>query len=357
MTDTEAAFSSEELDGVQKNLPGISGSQQARFVQECIQYYRGWYGAHRDRISRGEIQADQALIIILSESPELSLKALVSSDAGASRSYRKSFSLESGLAIATENFRKILKSDITFSNADKLFEFVISNVNQDDVFVILFPSQKRLLVHMENEDLEEWIDNPYEETINVVEEDVTPESVLKQIEIFHERATRTPLCWAARRMWVVGDSSVKLCEFPENMVQSFMLTHFSAWVSRDSAPAQVLEEINNPGGRLDILISRTSQNLNQSLIYKLELKVLNPSKNPKYNQDWALSGVTQANDYRDKTSSVDSCFACIFDARINKKAIVGLEEKASELDVKLSFNIMDVPEPKNKKKVQKRSSA
>jgi hypothetical protein len=141
------------------------------------------------------------------------------------------------------------------------------------------------------------------------------------------------------------------------MVQSFMLTHFSAWVSRDSAPAQVLEEINNPGGRLDILISRTSQNLNQSLAYKLELKVLNPSKNPKYNQDWAFSGVTQANDYRDKTSYADFCFACIFDARTNKQAIVGLEEKASELDVKLSFNVMDVPEPKKKKKVQKRNSA
>jgi hypothetical protein len=206
MTDTETAFSSEELDGVQRDLPGISGPQQTRFVQECIQYYRGWYNAHRDRINRGEIQADQALIIILSESPELSLKSLVSSDAGASRVFRKSFSLESGVAAATENFRKILKSDISFSNADKLFDFLIGNVSQDDIFVILFPGQKRLLVHMENEDLEEWIDNPYEETINVVEEDVTPEAVLKQIEIFHEKATRTPLCWAARRMWVIDES-------------------------------------------------------------------------------------------------------------------------------------------------------
>lgn len=335
-------FTSDELSLVDGKLPGISGNQKLRFIQHCIEYYRGW----RDRIasqknqSNVNIPTDSVLVLVLSDSPKLEPKLDVSLCDVDKKVFKISYSLCQGLAVCTENLESIRKLFDSFDSSDSALEFVENNLSDKDIFVIIFTMQGRYLVHQHGEQISDWVKDPPEFFVEVNDNEINSDTIEQQIEKFHVEGTAKPQGLVARTMWNRSDKTkLALYPLPEIRVQSGLLIHLRAWYR--SVAVFIDEEIPNANGRLDIRVARVLPGSQKTVTTILELKVLSPSNSPKKNRDWAISGVTQANSYRQPDT--DICFACIFDARATKEDVAGLEESATAHNVKVLLKAMEPP--------------
>lgn len=83
----------------------------------------------------------------------------------------------------------------------------------------------------------------------------------------------------------------------------------------------------------------------------IELKVLNPAASDAENLKWAHKGIEQAHNYKTKTRDTDAAFACIYDARRDKRvSMPSLSLDAAEKGVLLKLQPMAVPKPRKPKK-------
>jgi hypothetical protein len=342
---TNEIFSEEELSSLNSFDGGASGTDESRFIQACIQYYREWLDANEARLD--EININQSLVFVYSEIPMGNPGVPQHLYTTSQRVFAKNLSVENGLAVCNENFSIINKLIPEFSDSDAAMSFVVDNFTDDHVFAMINIRQKRIFVHQGQEPLADWCNDPTIIKINTDANDVTPERLEEEIAKFHSTATRTNLSHIARLIWRYDPLCFR--DHPELHVQSGLLLYLMGCFRH--AKVFVEEEITNSGGRMDIRVSRTHPKKIESIV---ELKLLDPSRSENDLISWSMKGVTQAHGY--KTEFTDVAFACIFDGRKVKSLMPTVIQKANELDVRLCVHQMDVPQDKVKKS-RKKSNA
>jgi hypothetical protein len=75
----------------------------------------------------------------------------------------------------------------------------------------------------------------------------------------------------------------------------------------------------------------------------MELKVLRPDRSAKWNQDWALSGIQQALDYRKAEKYSGPSFLCCYDGRKVDADMPEVESRAAEVEVASRRYFMTTP--------------
>lgn len=333
------AFTPSELEALNSQLPSVSGSPENRFIQACILYYQSWLKV-RASSNVLDLHNTQALVLIYSESPTVE-SIIPSEDAHPpKRVFKTSAAIDNGLVICNENLNTIYQWIPSFEGINEALNFVHQKIGSERCFVIILLGQRRMFVHHPGQDMEEWCNEPYIITVDHNKKEITPDAIADQVIKFHDECTKAYRGSLARFMW--NKETGDLAEAPEKKVQTGLLIHFRAWLQDEAVVID--EEVDNPNGRMDIRIARLAPIPPVTVNTVLELKVLKPSESANRHTEWAISGVTQADSYRNQQT--DACLACIFDARKDKTvALVGLREKAEELKVRLSQHEMELPPP------------
>jgi hypothetical protein len=340
-------FSNTELLTLDGTSPQITGAPPVRFAQHCISYFHEWATVNSSRLQAGAIKAHQALVMVYAEAPrtETGLPALMTESRR--RVYRDVLTLEEGVAICNENLATIYHLDLTIDDANAAMEFVDQHLVADQTFAVLLMDKNLVLVHQAGLAIDEWLEAPEKVRINLADDEVTPDAIAQQLDIFHGEHTQKPRALTARLMWNTSGGTIKLNPSPERQVQTSLLTHLRGWFRH--AGAQVDEEIYNPGGRVDIRVQRFDRlQQSKSITTMLELKVLSPTKSQNENYEWAKSSLKQADGYRQYHT--DACFACIYDARLDQSdQMPTLDAEAKVDNVRLQRFLMTAPTLPTKK--------
>lgn len=332
-------FSTSELDSLDKTEIGVSGTPDLRFVQNCMDYYSAWMAAHSARLEANQISPGQTLIILYEEAPQIQNEFAEKLGVQGVKNFKAGCSIENGMVTSNENLQVIIKLVPNFADFDEAMSFVLTNFGEHNIFVMILLAQRRILVHQNWENLEDWCHNPSVIDLKDSASYVTPEIIRKQLDFFHDNATKTPLGVVARNMWHFDDNSSipKLKDHPERQIQSGLLLNL--WGFFGMKNVFVDEEIPNPGGRLDIRLAYTSPKKATTI---LELKILDTVRSAKANLDWAISGVRQAHSYH--REDTEAKFACIFDARRDKSdSMPSLYLEAQTCDVQVAHFDMELP--------------
>lgn len=279
--------------------------------------------------------------MVYAEAPRTETGLPASVTVSSRRVYRDVLTLEDGVAICNENLATILHLDITIDGADGAMEFISEHLLADQTFAVLLMDKSLVLVHQSGLAIEEWLEMPDKVRINLANDEVTPEAIAQQLDIFHGEHTQKPRALTARLMWNTQGNTIKLNPAPERQVQTSLLTYLRGWFRH--AGAQVDEEFNNPGGRVDIRVHRLDRKQqSKSITTMLELKVLNPAHSLNQNYEWAKSSLKQADGYRQYHT--DACFACIYDARLDQSdQMPDLDAEAVAENVRLRRFLMTAP--------------
>lgn len=333
-------FTAVELAAAKKLTKGISGpSPEARFVQYCVDYYATWYEHSKARIESNAIPHDQAALFLFSQVPEVSPGLPNIDPASLKRTHTIALSIEKGIFICNETMKTSFSVPLDLASSDEIMDFALSELRDEQTFVIVLMAKRLLLVHLAGVPLSEWYNDPMKVSFNGGVNEVDLASVDEQLSNYHEEHTSTPLAYTARLMWYAKENGrPSLHHKPELHVQTTLLTHLKAWFRH--ADVLVQEEIGNPGGRVDIQISRASGGkITRST---LELKILKPDESDNWNLDWGKKGIQQAKDYINHES--DFSMACLFDARLEKKdPLADLEPCAKGSGVELRRYDMQAP--------------
>lgn len=337
-------FTNPELHSLDDTEMGVSGSSDLRFVQNCLDYFVEWMGAHIKRLETNHVPSSQTLIMLYEESPKIANEFQSKLGVVGSRTYKVGYGIENGLVVSNENLQVTIKLIPKFADFDEAMSFVLQNFNENHTFVMILLAQRRMLVHQNGEDLESWCQDPSTINLSDAATFITPEIIRKQLDIFHDQATRTPLGVVARNIWHSDNTGVpKLRDYPERQVQSGLLLSLWGFFGRKSV--FIDEEIPNPGGRLDIRLAYVAPKKATTI---LELKILDTVRSAQNNLNWAISGVHQAHAYR--RDDTEAKIACIFDARRDKSdAMPSLYAEAQKYDVDVALFDMEIPPVKAKK--------
>ncbi|MBK0155576.1 hypothetical protein IAE35_19740 [Pseudomonas sp. S75] len=331
-------FTSSEQGHVETLRSGNSGTPEDQFIQEVIDFYRHWQ-SKRSVADYGDMQ--HALLMIFSEAPQTDwgLENYLSTTASVMR--RRSGTVSQGIAVCNQNFRVMVKLQGSLT-VDEAYNFIECHLADHHTFVIVIPGQQTMHVHRAGQLLDDWIHEPTEILIKNTDDQVTPDSLAKDLIEFHHEWMSTPLAIGARNMWELNNTKTQyvLRSWPERSVQSYLLTYLRA--SYRNSGVFVNEEIYNQGGRTDLYIQReTSPGSNKQVNTVVELKVLSPINSFDKNLQWAKDGITQAKGYAN--SSTDAAFACLFDARRKKISMPDLLPFAEASAVRLEHYEMAVP--------------
>lgn len=335
---TTPLFTDNELSRLIEVQTAKSGSAEDQFIQECIELTRDWPATRRLR-NDPPPPDNQAILFVFAEAPRTDFGFNENADNEPQRIRKKAGTLGQGIVVCNQNFEVMFKvrESLTINDA---YQFAEDHLSGASSFTIAKVGQHKLQIHRIDQNLEDWLNDPEEITINIDEIHLTPDVIANDIERFHQAYLSTSLARAARHMWVVPEGKqYRLGERPEEHIQSFLLSHLDGLYGR--AAVFVHEEIKNPGGRVDIYIERSSQGASKKVNTVLELKVLAPTKSFEANNSWAKSGINQAHDYRNPDT--DTAFACLFDARRDKRDMPELKPCALEKKVRLEQYSMEVP--------------
>ncbi len=342
---TEPTFTSSEQGHLETLRPGNSGSPEDQFIQEAIDFYRYW----QSKRSLGDYgDAQQALLMIFSEAPDVDWGFDDYVPATTSVIRRRSGTVSQGIAVCNQNFRLMVKLHDALT-VDEAYDFVERHLADKHTFVIAKFGQQTMQVHRADQPLDDWIYKPDEIVIKNTDENITPDSLAEDLRIFHHEWLSSPLAIGARNMWELNKAKTQydLRNWPERNVQSYLLTYLRASYRRSGV--FVNEEINNQGGRTDLYVQReTSPGSNKQVNTVIELKVLSPKNSFERNLQWAKDGVTQAKGYAN--ANTDAAFACLYDARRNKLAMPELPAFALANTVRLEHYEMAAPEVPERKK-------
>ena len=337
-------FSPDELKTVEPSATTPSGSRHDRFVAECLSYYRELLDANVSRLNAGAIPANQAILFLYAEAPRVDLGIPGEGLDTTKKAYRSLHDIDNGLVVCNENLRTMIHAKPAFLDSNEAMGFIEGSLSDSHSFVLVLVGQYRMLVHDAGVSIQEWCENPKSIKVSVENEEITPDIIAKEIDIFHDEQTRTHRCFTSRFMWELSGNNYVLTTQPELRVQSGLVTHLRARFR--NARAHVDEEAANPGGRTDIKISRNRKSAPQEPITTMiELKVLAPNRADQANLEWGLKGIAQADSYR--LWNTDECFACIFDARRDKSnRMSDLDSSAATRNVRLGRYEMQPPEAK-----------
>lgn len=346
--DNSSLFSKIEQDIITGMDSAVSGSPEDQFIQEAIEFYRYWLSS---RPSNDLGPDTQALLMIFSETPDIDWGFTYHPNIPTVKVFRKGGTLSEGVVVCNQNFRVILKiHDIL--TVDNAYLFIDENLSSNHTFVLAKFGQQKMQIHRQGQEIEEWIYEPEEITVKNDDISLTPETLDEDLSRFHHEYLSTSTAIAARNMWEVksGKTRSTLKTQPERHVQSFLLTYLKSSYRRSGV--FINEEINNQGGRTDIIVEReTSPGSRQKVNTVIELKVLSSAKSFEANSAWAISGIDQAKNYAN--AETDACFACLYDARRNKQAMPELKPHAKQKGVRLGEYPMQVPADRPKQKTTK----
>lgn len=317
--DRSLEVSHEEIIGIESQDQIITGTPHDRFFSACIDYYREYSSLNSSGGITDAIPDSHVILFLYAEAPRVTVglpESTLASLDPARRIHRAALDVKSGLVVCNENMGTMIHLKQTFLGVSDAFTFIEENLLKDHVFAIVSMAQKRIIFHHEGMEIDKWISAPKYTKVGLDRnEHITPELISTEIGIFHDEATRTHRCATSQWIWDTSGSKVKLKESPEAQIQSSLVVHLRARFRPFNA--HVNEEAHNPGGRTDIRISRFSSGAQRhEVTTMIELKVLFPNKSDKWNLEWAKNGITQAASYR--LLNTDACFACVFDARIDK---------------------------------------
>lgn len=345
---TEPTFTSSEKGHLETLRPGNSGSPEDQFIQEVIDFYRYW----QSKRSVGDYgDAQQALLMIFSEAPDIDWGLNDYTPTATSVIRRRSGTVSQGIAVCNQNFRQMVGLHNALT-VDKAYDFVERHLTDQHTFVIAKFGQQTMQVHRAGQPLDDWIHTPVEIVIKNDDENITPDSLAEDLRLFHYEWLSTPLAIGARNMWELNKEKTQynLRSLPERNIQSYLLTYLRAAYRKSGV--FINEEINNQGGRTDLYVQReTSPGSNKQVNTVIELKVLSPKKSFERNLQWAKDGITQAKGYAN--ANTDAAFACLYDARRNKLAMPDLPAFALASSVRLEHYEMAVPLAPAKKKITK----
>ncbi len=342
--DKPSLFTTNEQKEISNMDSAISGSAEEQFIQESFEFYRYWLSS---RPSNDLGPDTQALLLIFAETPEIDWGFEYQPEVHPVKVYRAAGTLNQGIVICNQNFKTIIKICGTLT-VDDAYPFIEEHLSASHTFVLGKFGQKKMQLHRPGQDIEDWLHKPEEITIKNDDVSLTPEMLDEDLSKFHHEYLSTSMAIAARNMWEVkkGDKQFSLRTQPERHVQSFLLTYLKG--SYRKSGIFINEEVNNQGGRTDIVVEReTLPGSKQKVNTVIELKVLSSTKSLEANTNWAISGIDQAKGYAN--AETDACFACLYDARHNKQAMPELKPHAEQQDVRLGEYSMQVPaDPKPK---------
>ena len=345
-TTSSAPLATSEIDSLDEKQPAVSGTPETRFLRRVITYFNNWIDLNEIPIKNGQIPAGRALVLMYSESPLRDPGIDTTLFTSPEEVHETGYAVSDGLTVCTENFHTMVSWVPAFNNANGALTFIKKHLKADQTFALMYMGRQQVCLHHPGQDVEDWIRNQAPMKLNRDPDQVVdPPTIIKRLELFHQRNLEQPGGITARRMWEIHTHPKKstLRSGPEGEIQSFLLVYLHSEFRR--AGVIVDEEIRVNGKRVDVRVMRAFPGQDQ-ISTMIELKVLDPAKSQAANLDWARSGITQANDYK-VVAQTDVAIASIYDARHNKVAIrKELADYAKEKVVTLLFQKMDPPPPR-----------
>jgi len=231
----------------------------------------------------------------------------------------------------------------TIGSLDGAFQLAVDHLKSTDTFAIAQLSQRRFLYHLPNGDVEEWCADPTACELRLSTQPLSAVRIVADVDAFHEEHLRNAKSTIAKTVWKGKNYPYQLQPAPEQKIQIPLYLHLRA--SYKHLKGIVDEETSGKGGRCDIRVmwnSLAGARFQPFTTIMLELKVLFDAQGAAKHREWALSGITQANDYRLLDS--EAVYACLFDARKDQTdQMLDLDLIATAMNVHLRRYLMEPP--------------
>ncbi|WP_407352156.1 hypothetical protein [Luteimonas sp. R10] len=341
---TVDALTDEELQSLQGLRAAPSGEPPLRFVQQCQDWFEAWLDANKHPLEGGAVPASQVLMFIFSEAPDIERPKFNAAETQWKRFFPGSHDQSAqGVILSNENFRKMYCICPSLGSLHNAFQLAVDHLKASDTFAIAQLTQRRLLFHLPAGDIEDWCASPTVSELRLSTEPLSADRIEADVEQFHKDSLLHAKNPIAKMVWMGKKHPYKLYPDPERRIQSYL--HLYLHASYKLLAGIVDEESVGKGGRCDIRVmwrSLPGAPFQPHTTTMLELKVLIEGDGPTHHRKWALSGITQAHDYR--RSDSEAVYACVFDARKNQAdQMLDLDEVAKEKDVRLRRYLMEAP--------------
>lgn len=338
------ALSEGELQSIQGLKAAPSGDPPLRFIQRCQAWFEAWIDANKHPLDSNGVPASQVLMFIFAEAPDIERPRFHEVEVASKQFFPGSYDQGTqGVLLGNENFRKTYRILPSLGSLDDAFKFAIDHLKASDTFAVAQLSQRRLLFHLPGGGVEDWCSSPTTSILRLSTQPLSAGKIEADVAEFHEQNLRLAKSPIAQMVWMGKNHPYKLHPEPEKRIQSYLYLHLHA--SYKHLAGIVDEESVGKGGRCDIRVmwkSLPDSPFQPHTTTMLELKVLIEGDGPTHHWNWALSGITQAHDYR--RSDSEAVYACVFDARKDQTdQMVGLDKIANEKQVRLRRYAMLAP--------------
>lgn len=340
----KTVLSDDEIDDVVGTTPAPSGEPSERFIQTCLDWAKDWIRVNEMALDNSKIKANQAIIFVLSESPELESKSLSKLGTLSAPVFRPVVAEDTqGVILCTENFHQMIRIRDGFASVDEAVSLASTALSSSRTFSILSLAQRRMFVHRQGDNLTTWVNGLPAIDLRFQDTPLSADRIDDDVKTYHHANFEHPSSSIAQMLWKGKAHPYELHPSPEQRIQSYLLTHLCA--SYGHLDGLVDEEYRGRAGRCDLRITWPAVSGPHSYTTAmLELKVLIEGDGSKKHQRWVQSGITQADSYRQ--ANTEAVFACIFDARKDKSdQMIAFNAVALAKDVRLRRYMMDAPLP------------
>lgn len=342
---TATVLSDDELDLAAGTTPAPSGAPSERFIQACLDWAKEWIRANEIALKNSKISASQAVIFVLSDSPDLESKTLGKLGSLSVPVFRRVVAEDTqGVILCTENFHQMIRIRDGFASVDEAVLLASTALSSSRTFAIVSLAQRRMFVHRQGEDLTAWINGLAAIELKFLHTPLSADRIEEDVKTYHHANFEHPSSSIAQLLWKGRDHPYQFHPSPEQRIQSYLLTHLCA--SYGHLDGLVDEEYRARAGRCDLKITwpAVKGGPHSYTTAMLELKVLIEGDGSKKHHRWVQSGITQAASYRQ--ADTEAVFACIFDARKDKSdQMLAYDAVALAKDVRLRRYMMDAPLP------------
>jgi len=341
---TADALTDDELKSLHGLRAAPSGEPPLRFVQQCQDWFEAWLDANKRPLESNAVPASQVLMFIFAEAPDIERATFSAVETQWKRFFPGSYDQNAqGVALGNENFRTMYCICPSLGSLHDAFQLAVDHLKASDTFVIAQLSQRRLLFHLPGGDIEDWCASPTTSVLRLSTQPLSADRIEADVKQFHEDSLLYAKNPIAQMVWMGKKHPYKLHPDPEQRIQSYL--HLYLHASYKHLAGIVDEEARGKGGRCDIKVTWPSQIGSLFQPYTttmLELKVLIEGDGPAHHRNWAMSGITQAHDYR--RSDSEAVYTCLFDARKDQTdQMLDLDEVAKEKVVRLRRYLMEAP--------------
>ncbi|MEP6907614.1 MAG: hypothetical protein ABI858_06490 [Pseudoxanthomonas sp.] len=348
---TADILSSDELQSLEGLEAAPSGEPSFRFVQRCQDWLEAWLDANKYPLEKGEVPSSQVLMFIFAEAPDIERPTFKAIESQWKRFFPGSHDQSAqGVIMSNENFLTMYNIYPEIGSLGGAFQLVADHLKSADTFAIVQLSQRRLLFHSPGGSIEEWCADPTVCELRLSTDPLSAAKIAADVDEFHEEHLRNAKSTVAKTLWKGKNYPYQLHPAPEQTIQIPLYLHLRA--SYKHLKGIVDEETSGKGGRCDIRVmwnSLAGAPFHPFTTTMLELKVLYEAQGATKHREWALSGITQANDYRLPDS--EAVYACVFDARKDQTdKMLDLDPIAAAMNVQLRRYSMEPPDYDKKPK-------